>query len=47
MIIEAFSLKKPQGWRYRQTTNGGHFGRGLFPWEKLDKVDAIRSALGL
>lgn len=45
-IGEALSLRAPKGWTYRQTTNGGHFGRSLFPWEQLDKVPALRAALG-
>ncbi|MDQ1257752.1 MAG: S-adenosylmethionine synthetase [Candidatus Hydrogenedentes bacterium] len=46
-IIKALGLSKPQGWSYRQTAAYGHFGRGHFPWEETDKVDAIRSALGV
>ena len=40
-IIENLGLKHPSGWSYRQTAAYGHFGRDLFPWEKLDKTDAI------
>ncbi len=36
---------------YRQTSAYGHFGRspdnGGFTWERTDRVDALRSALGL
>ena len=48
-LIAELDLTHPthHGWSYRQTVNGGHFGRGLFPWEKCDKVSAIRAALGL
>lgn len=30
---------------YQETASYGHFGRSQFPWEKLDKVDALKSAL--
>ena len=45
MLIRELGLKRPQGWSYRQTANGGHFGRAEFPWERTDKADALRSAL--
>jgi S-adenosylmethionine synthetase len=43
-IIESFDLKHPSknGWSYRQTAAYGHFGRLEFPWEKLNKADALR-----
>ncbi len=43
-IVAELGLKKPSGWSYSETTNGGHFGRDVFPWERLDKVDALRNA---
>ncbi len=46
MIVQELGLKKPQGWSYRETANGGHFGRPQFPWEKTDKTEALLSALG-
>ena len=46
MIIRNLGLLKPQGWSYRDTCNYGHFGRSLFPWEKTDKVEALRDACG-
>ena len=46
-LIAELGLTAPKGWCYRDTTNGGHFGRSRFPWERLDKVDAVRSTLGL
>ena len=46
-IIEHLGLLKREGWRYQDTATGGHFGRDGFPWEKLDKVDDVKSALGL
>ncbi len=41
-IIKQFDLLKP---RYRKTASYGHFGRSEpeFTWEKLDKVDALKS----
>lgn len=50
-IIESLDLRKPI---YRKTAAHGHFGResfvqdGLtyFPWEKTDKVEALKSAVG-
>ena len=47
MLVRELGLVKPRGWCYRDTSNGGHFGRPRFPWEKLDKADALREALGL
>ncbi len=44
-LIEYLGLKRPKGWSYRQTATYGHFGRDLFPWEKLTKVKAIQQAL--
>lgn len=45
-IIESLDLLRPI---YRKTAAYGHFGRELpeFTWEKTDKVDAIRTYLGL
>ncbi|MEO8668197.1 MAG: methionine adenosyltransferase [Bauldia sp.] len=46
-IRVGLSLNKPI---YRRTAAYGHFGRkaedGFFPWEKIDLVDALRSAIG-
>ena len=47
-IVRDLGLRKPI---YRTTAAYGHFGRtggpDEFPWENLDRVDAVRSALGL
>jgi S-adenosylmethionine synthetase len=45
-IIRDLDLLRPI---YTQTAAYGHFGRELpdFTWEKLDRVDALRSAAGL
>jgi S-adenosylmethionine synthetase len=43
-IIEQLHLTKPS-WRYRDITNYGPFGRPDIdlPWEKLDKVEALKA----
>jgi S-adenosylmethionine synthetase len=45
-IIKSLDLRRPI---FRKTAAYGHFGRNEpeFTWEKLDKVDALKSALGL
>jgi S-adenosylmethionine synthetase len=47
MLIRELGLTKPAGWSYRQSSNYGHFGRNQFPWEKTDRVEALREAAGL
>ena len=44
-IIETLGLRRPI---YRQTAAYGHFGRPDLdlPWERLDRVDALKSAIG-
>ena len=44
-IIEQLSLLNPSGWNYAQTSNYGHFGRDIFPWERCDKVEALKNKL--
>jgi S-adenosylmethionine synthetase len=46
-IINQFDLKQPSknGFCYRETAAYGHFGRSKFPWEKLDKVEALKQYL--
>lgn len=39
-ITEHFDLLRPI---YLPTASYGHFGRSEFPWEKTDKVDALRA----
>ncbi len=41
-IIEHFKLRNPI---YRQTAAFGHFGRKEFPWEKTDKVAALKAVV--
>ena len=45
-IERDLELRRP---RYKQTAAYGHFGRtgDAFTWERLDRVDALKSALGL
>lgn len=43
-IIERFKLNKPKGWSFRDTAAYGHFGRDIFPWEKLDGVKELKRA---
>jgi S-adenosylmethionine synthetase len=33
----------PNGWTYRKSAYHGHFGRELFPWEKLDLVTELKT----
>ena len=44
-IIQTFDLKRPI---YQATAAYGHFGRpsenGLFPWERLDRVNTLKRA---
>jgi S-adenosylmethionine synthetase len=42
-IIRDLDLRRPI---YRETAAYGHFGRKEFPWEAIDRVDALRGALG-
>ena len=37
----------PNGWTYRQSASHGHFGRDIFPWEKLDLVTELQSLANL
>ncbi|RUO20406.1 methionine adenosyltransferase [Aliidiomarina iranensis] len=41
-IIKMLDLEQPI---YQATAAYGHFGRDEFPWERTDKVDAIRASL--
>ena len=43
-IIEQLNLRRPI---YTQTSCYGHFGRVGLPWEKIDRVEEIRSALAV
>ncbi|MBN2798765.1 MAG: methionine adenosyltransferase [Deltaproteobacteria bacterium] len=41
-LIEHLGLRAPI---YSPTAAHGHFGRDLFPWEKTDRVEALKGAL--
>ena len=41
-IIDSLKLTTPNGWKYSDICNYGHFYNKDVPWEKLDKVDEIR-----
>ena len=43
-IVRDLDLRRPI---YRQTAAYGHFGRAGFPWEETNRVDELKSALGL
>jgi len=42
-ILTHLNLRKPI---YQATAAYGHFGRNEFPWEQLDKVDALKQDAG-
>lgn len=44
-IVDQLGLLTPSGWSYRESAAGGHFGRGQFPWEKTDRVEALKEAV--
>jgi len=44
-IIDQLGLQKPEGWSYLQTAAYGHFGRDIFPWEKVDRTEALLAAV--
>jgi len=41
--IKSLSLKQPI---YAGTAVGGHFGRDEFPWERTDKTEKLKAAIG-
>lgn len=44
-LIAELGLLEPKGWSYRETAAYGHFGRANFPWEKTDKIEALKAAV--
>ena len=46
-IVRELGLTRPEGWCYRDTAAYGHFGRRLFPWERIDRAEALRDAAKL
>ena len=44
-MIDALKLRYPgKDWCYAQSAAYGHFGRPQFPWERIDRVEALRTA---
>ena len=41
-IKKLFSMDSPKGWLYQDTAKT-HYGKDIFPWEKLDLVEHIES----
>jgi len=41
-IIKSLDLRRPI---YQKTASYGHFGRGEFPWEKVDKVEELKKTV--
>ena len=41
-LIDDLGLLKPKGWNYEETAAYGHFGRDVFPWERLDRVPKLK-----
>ena len=41
-LIQDLGLLAPKGWSYEETAAYGHFGRDKFPWEKLNRVSALK-----
>ena len=41
-LIRDLGLVAPKGWSYEDTAAYGHFGRDIFPWEKLDRVGKLK-----
>jgi len=47
-LIDDLNLKYPNGeWCYQDTASYGHFGRGIFPWEKTDKAQDLIDAASI
>ena len=44
-LIRDLGLTRPKGWQYRDTAAYGHFGRNVFPWERTDKVAALKDSI--
>jgi S-adenosylmethionine synthetase len=42
-IIKTLDLHRPI---YQKTASYGHFGRAEFPWEKTDKIEELKKAIG-
>ena len=42
-LIKELGLLNPNGWCYEDTASYGHFGRDIFPWERLDRILAVKN----
>ena len=42
-IVKSLDLRQPI---YQKTASYGHFGRAIFPWEKTDKIEDLKKAIG-
>lgn len=42
-LIRDLDLTHPKGWSYSENCVYGHFGRPNVPWERLDRVEALRA----
>ncbi len=42
-LIRDLDLTHPKGWSYSECCNYGHFAHQNAPWERLDRIDAIRA----
>jgi S-adenosylmethionine synthetase len=42
-IIKNLDLRRPL---FQKTASYGHFGRNEFPWEKTDKIEELKKAIG-
>ena len=46
-LIKELTLMTPNGWSYQDTAKYGHFGRDIFPWEKMSKVEQLKEITGI
>jgi len=37
-VIDYLNLLKPDGWKYQDTSETGHYGDNRFPWEKIVEI---------
>lgn len=44
-LIRDLDLTHPKGWSYSENCTYGHFGRTTVPWERLDRVEAVKAAI--
>ncbi|MGN1324913.1 MAG: methionine adenosyltransferase [Candidatus Spyradenecus sp.] len=44
-LIRDLDLTHPKGWSYSENCTYGHFGRTIVPWERLDRVEAVKAAM--